>query len=198
MATAPVLRAPEVTLPETPASGPSVTLGSGISSGAKREIHRVTLAHEHFADIGNIAGGTDGKRAAIAVLAVRSARNPAFGHELSEPFSRCPSAWPFAALCVAAGLVKLRSVYADQPDLFTARLQRVAVDYLHAGHRYSRRVWLMPKPEGFCSDGDRDDQNAEKQNDVRRTQTAYAPRIGRGPPRGRSQRKLWTVPMPEG
>jgi hypothetical protein len=71
----PVLRPLEFALPESTASRLRVTLGSGISIRAQREVDRVALAHEHFADIGNIAGGTDGERAAIAIFAMRCARN---------------------------------------------------------------------------------------------------------------------------
>lgn len=44
-------------------------------------------------------------------------------HELDEPRSGCPAAWPSAALGVAAGLAKFRGVDPDQPDLLTACLE---------------------------------------------------------------------------
>ena len=119
----PVLRLLEFALPESAASRLRVTLGSGISIRAQREVDRVALAHEHFADIRSIAGRTDGERAAIAIFAMRCARNVAFGNKLSEPRSGCPAALPSVALRVAAGLAKLWSVDPNQPDLFAACLE---------------------------------------------------------------------------
>src|SRR5262245_7546675 len=123
MTPAPVLRPLKFTLPETAASRLRVTLGSRISTGAQREVDRVAFAYEHFADIRNVASRTDGERAPIAIFTVRCARNVTFGNEFGEPRLGCPSALPFAALRITAGLAKLWSVNPEQPDLLIACLQ---------------------------------------------------------------------------
>src|SRR5262245_5130147 len=104
-------------------------LGSRISAGVESVVHRVAFAHKRFADIRNTAGGADGKGAAVTIMAVGSA-DSTLGNELCKPCFRCSPALPSPALGVAAGLMQLRSVNADQADFFAADLQGVAIDHL--------------------------------------------------------------------
>src|SRR5262245_3204837 len=116
MATSPVLRAFEFTLPDTSACRLGFSFGSRIAAIAESVVDRVPLAHKHFADVRNISGGANSEGAAIAILTLRFASNAAFGNEFRKPPPCFPTAMPFAALRVAAGLVQFWSVNADKAD----------------------------------------------------------------------------------
>src|SRR5262245_3742946 len=153
-------------------------LGSRISAGVESVVHRVAFAHKRFADIRNTAGGADGKGAAVTIMAVGSA-DSTLGNELCKPCFRCSPALPSPALGVAAGLMQIRSVNADQADFFAADLQGVAIDHLDAAHR-QRRIGLVPEPERFRANCSGDDENPEKEKGVRPTREKLARRSRRG------------------
>lgn len=51
----------------------------------ERKVHCIAFAHEHLAEVGNVAGRTDRKGAAITVITMRCAGDAALGHKLGKP-----------------------------------------------------------------------------------------------------------------
>lgn len=60
-------------------------LGSRIAAVTERKVHCIAFAHEHLAEVGNVAGRTDRKGAAITVITMRCAGDAALGHKLGKP-----------------------------------------------------------------------------------------------------------------
>ena len=85
---APDLGAFESAAPDATACVARFSLGVEILVRVSPVIHRIAIAHERFAEIGNLAGRAGRERAAIAVSALGDAGNLPVRDKRDQPRSR--------------------------------------------------------------------------------------------------------------
>ena len=175
MPAAPVGRPLEGAAPQARAFVARGVLLGEVAAAAAHVAHRVALAHQRAADIGDVAGRADGERAAVAVGPLRRAGDRPVRDQRLKPRRGGQAAGPALALGVAAGLRLLRRVDADEADAPVAGMQRVAVDDADGGERGGRRRGFAGRggAEDLRAVDGEDDEGADDQR--RQRQRAAAP-----------------------